>query len=54
MGDLSRGTRSLPVQKPQFSEASPEATIREGADELTLRADEVDGHTAGLQQHRGH
>ena len=29
------------VQKPQFSEAFPEAAIREGADELTLRADEV-------------
>ena len=41
VGDLRRGTRSLPVQKPQFSEAFPEATIREGADELTLRADEV-------------
>ena len=40
-GDLRRGTRSLSVQKPRFSEAFPEATIREGADELTLRADEV-------------
>ena len=28
-------------KKPQFSEAFPGATIREGADELTLRADEV-------------
>ena len=28
-------------QKPQFSEAFPEAAIREGADELTLRAEEV-------------
>ena len=41
VGDLRRGTKSLPVKKPQFSEAFPEATIREGADELTLRADEV-------------
>ena len=41
VGDLRRGTESLPVEKPQFSEAFPEATIREGADELTLRADEV-------------
>ena len=29
------------MKKPQFSEASPEAAIRKGADELTLRADEV-------------
>ena len=28
-------------KKPLFREAFPEATIREGADELTLRADEV-------------
>ena len=41
VGDLRRGTSSLPVQKPQFSEAFPGATIREGAAELTLRADEV-------------
>ena len=41
VGDLRQGTRSRKVQKPQFSEAYPEATIREGADELTLRADEV-------------
>ena len=41
VGDLHQGTSSLQVRKPQFSEAFPEATIREGADELTLRADEV-------------
>ena len=29
------------MKKPQFNEAFPEAAIREGADELTLRADEV-------------
>ena len=29
-------------KKPKFSEAHPEAAIREGADELTLRADEVE------------
>ena len=33
---LRQGTRSLEVQKPNFSEA-----FREGADEPTLRADEV-------------
>ena len=39
--DLRRGTRSLKVQKPPFGGAFPEAAIREGADEFTLRADEV-------------
>ena len=38
---LRQGTRSLKVQKPKFSEAFPEVAIREGADELTLRAYEV-------------
>ena len=38
---LRRRTRSLRVRKPQFSVAFPEAAIREGADELTLRAEEV-------------
>ena len=36
VGDLCQGTRSLPVQKPQFSESFPEAAVREGADELTV------------------
>ena len=44
--DLRQGTRSLEVRKPQFSEAFPEATIREEADELTLRADEEDTQRA--------
>ena len=34
-GGLRRGTISIHVQKPQFSEAFP------GADELTLRAEEM-------------
>ena len=34
----SCGGRGSP---PRFSEAYPEATIREGADELTMRAEEV-------------
>ena len=29
------------MKKPQFSEDLPDAVIREGADELTLRAEEV-------------
>ena len=33
-------------KKPKFSEAYPEAAIREGADELTLRAEEVRTLTA--------
>ena len=41
VGDLCRSTGSLPVQKPKFIEAFPEATITEGAVELTLRAGEV-------------
>ena len=41
MGGLRRGTKSIQVKKPQFSEAFPEAVIRDGADELTLRAEEV-------------
>ena len=35
VGHLRPGTRSLEVQKLNFSEAFPEATIWEGADELT-------------------
>ena len=41
VGCLRRGTRSIRVTKPQFSDAYPEAVIREGADELTLRAEDV-------------
>ena len=40
VGGLRRGTKSIRV-KPQFRETSPEAVIGEGADELTLRAEEV-------------
>ena len=38
---LRRGTTSIQVKKPQFSEACLGAVIRGGADELTLRAEEV-------------
>ena len=41
VGGLRRGTKSIQVKKPQFSEAFPEAAIREGADELTLRAEQA-------------
>ena len=41
VGDMRRGTITLEVQKPNFSEAVQDATIREGAGELTLQTDEV-------------
>ena len=41
VSDFRRGTKSVSVKKPKFSETFPEAAIRGGADELTLRADEV-------------
>ena len=46
VGDLRQCCRSLKVRKPKFSAAFPEATIREGTDELTLRADEVETQRA--------
>ena len=41
VGHLREGTKPSYVRKLKFGEAYPEANIREGADELTLRADEV-------------
>ena len=41
VGHLRSGITPLHVRKQEFSEAYPEAAIREGASELTLRADEV-------------
>ena len=41
VGGLRRGTRSIHVKKPRFSEAFPGAVITEGVDELTLRAEVV-------------
>ena len=38
-------------QKPNFSEVCPEAAIREGANELTLRAEEVKNGES-VHQHR--
>ena len=42
VGHLRQGPRPLQVRKPNFSEAFPEEATREGTDELTLRADEVE------------
>ena len=41
VGHLRRGVRPFHVQKPNFREDYPDAAIREGADGLTLRAEEV-------------
>ena len=38
---LREGMKPFCVRKPNFSEDYQQAAIREGADELTLRADEV-------------
>ena len=54
VGGLSRGTKSIQVKKPQVSEAFPEAVIREGADDLTLRAEEVGSLRTFIDtKHRG-
>ena len=41
VGHAHEGIMPTRVRKPKFSEAYPEAAIREGAEELTLRADDV-------------
>ena len=41
VGHLRKGIKIFNVQKPNFSEDCQEAAIRDGADELTLRAEEV-------------
>ena len=43
---LRRDIRSFCVQKPNCSGDYPETVIKEGADELTLRAEEVETLTA--------
>ena len=41
VGHLREGIMPFRIRKRKFSVAYVEASIREGADELTLRADEV-------------
>ena len=41
VGYLSRGTGTFQVRKPKVPEGCPEVIVRENADELTLRAEEV-------------
>ena len=40
VGELDKNVESRKVLKPEFTTDSPEAMVREGPDELTLRADE--------------
>ena len=41
VGDLKKGTRTLEVRMPKCEEERPEVLIREGPEELTLRAEDV-------------
>ena len=41
VGHFNEGVRSYEVRRPKFEEEGPEASIREGLEELTLRAEEV-------------
>ena len=41
VGHLNEGIRSSELRRPKFEEGCPEASIREGPEELTLRAEEV-------------
>ena len=43
---LKEGTRSFEVQRPKFEEGCAEVSIREGPEELTLRAEEVGSQKA--------
>ena len=40
VGNLNEGLRPFEVRRPKFKEGCPEASIREGPEELTLRAEE--------------
>ena len=41
MGHLKEGTRTFEGRRPKFEEGGPEVSIREGPEEMTLRAEEV-------------
>ena len=41
MGHVNEGIRSADVRPPMLEEGCPEVSIREGPEELTLRAEEV-------------
>ena len=42
VGQLSEGIRPFQVRRPQFKEECAEEAIREGPEELTLRAEEAE------------
>ena len=46
VGHLKEGTRFYGVGRPKFEEGCPEASIREGPEELTPRAEEVGSQKA--------
>ena len=50
---LKEGTRSFEVRRPTFEEEGPVVSIREGAEELTRRAEEV-GSKKNVHQGRSH
>ena len=41
VGHLKEGARSIKVRRPNFEEGCPEASVREGLEEMTLRTEEV-------------
>ena len=41
VGHLNESTRSFDVRRPECEEGSPEVLVREGPEELTLRAEEA-------------
>ena len=53
VGHLKEGTRSFEVRRPKFEEECSEVSIREGPEELTLRAEEV-GSQNSVHQCRSH
>ena len=52
VGHLSEGKRPFLVRRPKLTEGCPEASIREGPEELTLRAEEA-GHPHQCRPHYG-
>ena len=45
-GHLKEGTLSFEVRRPKYEEECPEVSIREGPEELTLRAEDVGSQKA--------
>ena len=49
VGHLNEGIRSFEVRRPKLEEGCLEVSIREGAEELTLRAEEVGSQKACIK-----